>query len=84
MEVAGFVERLADKRDARARRVYLTPAGKKLVDTIRESVDAVETDILTSVSEAELDEAARVLKAIKERLLEIVGGDSEAVAGVED
>ena len=84
MEVAGFVERLADKRDARARRVFLTPAGKKLVDTIRESVDTVETDILTSVTEADLDQAARVLKAIKERLLEIVGGDSDAAAGIED
>ena len=77
METGGFVERRADERDARARRVYLTRAGKQLVATIRENVDAVETDILTAVSESELDEAARVLIKIKARLLEIVGAEAE-------
>lgn len=77
METGGFVERRADERDARARRVYLTRAGKQLVATIRENVDAVETDILTAVSESELDEAARVLIKIKARLLDIVGAEAE-------
>lgn len=77
METGGFVERRSDERDARARRVFLTRAGQKLVATIRENVDAVETDILTVVTEDELDDAARALVKIKGRLLEIVGGDAE-------
>ena len=77
METGGFIERRADERDARARRVYLTRAGKQLVATIRENVDAVETDILTAVSERELDEAARVLIKIKARLLDIIGNEAE-------
>ena len=77
IETGGFVERRADERDARARRVYLTRAGKLLVATIRANVDAVETDILSAVSENELDEAARVLIKIKTRLLDIVGNDAE-------
>ena len=36
MEAAGFVERRADHSDGRARRVYLTRAGAKMVATIRE------------------------------------------------
>lgn len=84
METGGFVERRADERDARARRVYLTRAGQKLVSTIRESVDTVETEILTTVTEEELDEAARVLRAIKERLLEMSGTEGEASSGLED
>jgi DNA-binding MarR family transcriptional regulator len=84
MESAGFVERRTDERDARARRVYLTRAGQKLVSTIRESVDSVETEILGLVSEAELDEAARVLKAIKERLLEMAGAEVETGSSLED
>lgn len=84
MEAAGFVERRADERDARARRVYLTRAGQKLVSTIRESVDSVETEILSTVTERDLDEAARVLRTIKERLLEMVGTDGETAAGLED
>ncbi len=77
METAAFVERRADERDARARRVYLTRAGQKLVSTIRESVDAVEADILAGVTEDELDAAAIVLVKIKSRLLELAGGEAE-------
>ena len=77
METGGFVERRADERDARARRVYLTRAGQKPVSTIRESVDAVEADILASVTEDELDAAAAVLVKIKGRLLDLVGGEAE-------
>ncbi len=77
METAGFVERSADERDARVRRVYLTRAGQKLVATIRENVDAVETDIHTAVSEAVLDVAARALVKLKDRLLEMIGSDAE-------
>ncbi|MDE2596621.1 MAG: MarR family transcriptional regulator [Sphingomonadales bacterium] len=84
MESAGFVERRSDERDARARRVFLTRAGQKLVTTIRESVDAVETDILATVSEEDLDEAARVLRAIKDRLLELAGTEGETGSGLED
>ena len=84
METAGFVERRADERDARARRVFLTRSGQTLVATIRESVDAVESDIMLTVSEAELDEATRVLRQVKARLLELAGGDTDAGPGVED
>ena len=77
METGGFVERRADERDARARRVFLTRAGQKLVSTIRESVDSVEADILATVSEDELDAASGVLLKIKGRLLELAGGEAE-------
>lgn len=79
MESAGFVERRADERDARARRVYLTRSGQKMVNTIRESVDAVETDILATVTEDELDAAASAMMKIKSRLLELAGGEAEGV-----
>lgn len=77
MEQAGFVERRADERDARTRRVFLTRAGQKLVATIRENVDAVETEILAPVTEDELDSAAAVLVRIKSRLLELAGGPTD-------
>ncbi|MEY2943839.1 MAG: hypothetical protein RLY97_1853 [Pseudomonadota bacterium] len=77
METGGFVERRADERDARARRVFLTRAGQRLVASIRENVDIVETEILATVTEDELDEAARVLLKIKSQLIGLVGGDNE-------
>ena len=75
MEASGFVERRSDASDARARRVYLTKAGTRLVDTIRESVDRVETEILGEISNEELDQAANTLRKMKERLLAMVGND---------
>lgn len=75
MEASGFVERRADASDARARRVFLTKAGTKLVSTIRESVDRVEMEILDAISETDLDQAAQTLRKMKETLLVLVGSD---------
>lgn len=83
MESGGFVERRTDERDARARRIYLTRAGQKLVATIREAVDAVESDIMTVVDEDELDAAGAVLLSIKTRLIELIGSDVEGAGDIE-
>ncbi len=83
MEIAGFVERRADKNDGRARRVYLTRAGAKLVNAIRESVEAVELEILGRVSEEALAQATETLRALKETLLEMLGGDAAEGEGAE-
>lgn len=78
MEAVGFVERRADKRDARARRIFLTRAGQRLISKIRDNVDLVEADILSTVTEPELDQAAAVLLKIKGRLLEMAEQDDES------
>jgi DNA-binding MarR family transcriptional regulator len=75
MEVAGFVERRSDPKDGRARRVFLTEAGKALVGTIRENVEAVELGILSKIPETDLDHAAETLVALKETLLALVEAD---------
>jgi DNA-binding MarR family transcriptional regulator len=78
MEVANFIERRADQNDARARRVFLTRAGAKTVSTIRESVEAVELEILGRIPEDALEQATETLRLLKETLLEILGGEVEA------
>jgi DNA-binding MarR family transcriptional regulator len=75
MEAAGIVERRADPNDGRARRVYLTKAGQKLVITIRENVENVELGILSKIPEADLDQASETLLALKNTLLEMVDSD---------
>ena len=77
MEAAGFVERRADQSDGRARRVYLTRAGAKMVAAIRESVEALELEILERIPEDALAQAADTLRTLKDTLLEMVGGDAE-------
>ncbi len=76
MESAGFVERRSDASDARAKRIYLTKAGQRLVGTIRAGVDEVELEILRGISEADLNQAAATLRGIKGTLLAMVGGES--------
>ena len=83
METAGFVERRADHNDGRARRVYLTRAGAKMVTTIRESVEAIELEILNRIPEPALQQAAETLRTLKETLLEMAGGDAEEAENAE-
>ena len=77
MEAAGFVERRADQSDGRARRVYLTRAGAKMVIAIRESVESIELEILSRVPEDALNQAAETLRALKDTLLEMAGAEAE-------
>jgi DNA-binding MarR family transcriptional regulator len=83
MESAGFVERRADQNDGRARRVYLTRAGSKLVSTIRQSVEAVELEILSRIPDAALEQATETLRTLKETLLEILGAEAEETEGAD-
>jgi DNA-binding MarR family transcriptional regulator len=75
LETGGFVERRADASDGRARRVFLTRAGARMVSTIRKSVEKVELEILAKISEEDLNHAAATLVALKESLLEKIGGE---------
>ena len=77
LEAAGFVERRADASDGRARRVFLTRAGSRMVSTIRVNVEAVELEILAHIPDEALAQAAETLKALKDTLLEMAGGDAE-------
>ena len=83
MESNGFLERRADDRDARARRIFLTRPGQRLVATIREAMDVVEADIMTAVGDDELDQAGSVLLKIKSRLVELIGSDFEGAGETE-
>jgi len=77
METAGFVERRADQSDGRARRVYLTQAGAKTVRAIRESVETIELEILSRISEDALNQAAETLTTLKGTLVEMAGAEAD-------
>jgi len=77
METAEYVQRRADRDDGRLRRVYLTRSGSRLVTKIRESVEAVELDILSRIPEDRLAQAAATLMLLKQTLLEKIGGIGE-------
>ena len=84
MEGSGFVERRADQRDGRIKRVYLTSAGTKFVGTIRANVQKVEQEVLAGVSDEALQITSETLVTIKRTLLVMAGGDVEEAEGAGD
>lgn len=84
VEALGFVERRADKSDGRARRVYLTKSGARMVSVIRENVQQVELEIVGGLTDAEMGQAATTLAKLKKGLLAMAGGgEEESEAGVD-
>jgi DNA-binding MarR family transcriptional regulator len=77
LESGGFVERRADATDGRARRVFLTRAGARLVTTIRAGVQRVEVEILARIPEKDLEQAAETLLTLKQTLLEKIESAGE-------
>jgi MarR family transcriptional regulator for hemolysin len=64
----GLVERRQDPKDRRANRLFLTSAGRNLVDDLDSLRDAVATDVLQGVSTASLQTSLETLRDIKERI----------------
>ena len=81
VETLGFLERRADKSDGRARRVYLTKAGARMVSVIRENVQQVELEIVGGLSDADMAQAAATLAKLKAGLLVMAGGEEEPDSG---
>ena len=75
MESSAFVERRADQRDGRIKRVYLIPAGMRLLGTIRANIQEVEQDILADIDESALQLTTDTMLRIKQTLQAMAGGN---------
>ena len=64
----GLVERRHDPKDRRANRLFLTDAGRQLVDDLDSLRDANATDVLQGVSIASLQTTLDTLRDVKERI----------------
>jgi MarR family transcriptional regulator for hemolysin len=62
----GLVERRHDPKDRRANRLFLTQAGRQLVDDLDSLRDANATDVLRGVSAASIQTSLETLHDIKE------------------
>ena len=83
VETLGYVERRADETDGRARRVYLTRSGAKMVSVIRENVQQVEQEIVSGLTDAEMSQAAVTLAKLKKALLTMAGGEEDSEASMD-
>jgi MarR family transcriptional regulator for hemolysin len=64
----GLLERRTDPRDRRANRLFLTRAGRQLVDNLDSLRDSIATNVLQDVSDASIQTTLDTLRDIKERI----------------
>jgi MarR family transcriptional regulator for hemolysin len=64
----GLLERRPDPKDRRANRLFLTRAGRQLVDDLDSLRDAIATDVLEEIPDAAIETSLETLKGIKDRI----------------
>ncbi len=72
MEAAGMIERRPDPADRRVKRLYLTEAARPLVDKFRSVATSCYDNVLTGISEQEVEEVVGVLTRIRANLVHAV------------
>ena len=74
LEAASLVERRADAKDRRVKRIFLTLAGRKVVNKMRSISEPTNAEILAGISPEDVRATARTLRLIKENLLKMTAG----------
>ncbi|MGY4309470.1 MarR family transcriptional regulator for hemolysin [Bradyrhizobium sp. USDA 4369] len=76
----GLLERRHDPKDRRANRVYLTAAGRKLVDDLDGLRDSIAADVLHGIPDEAVATSLATLRELKERikLLSDIGAGAAA------
>jgi len=64
----GLLERRPDPRDRRANKLFLTPAGRQLVDDLDSLRDSIATEVLRDVPADAIETSLKTLVDIKERI----------------
>jgi MarR family transcriptional regulator for hemolysin len=64
----GLLERRPDPKDRRANRLYLTRAGRQLVDDLDSLRDAIAVDVLREIPDAAIKTSLETLRDIKDRI----------------
>ncbi|MGE0238758.1 MAG: MarR family winged helix-turn-helix transcriptional regulator [Parvibaculaceae bacterium] len=69
LEKAGLIERRPNPADRRAWSLYLLPAAHPLLETLKGIAAETRTELLQGMSDAEIDEAMRLLTRMKDNLI---------------
>jgi MarR family transcriptional regulator for hemolysin len=64
----GLLERRPDPKDRRANRLFLTRAGRQLVDDLDSLRDAIAIDVLQEIPDAAIGTSLETLQDIKDRI----------------
>jgi MarR family transcriptional regulator, transcriptional regulator for hemolysin len=77
----GLIERRADPHDRRAKRLYLTPAARPLLERISDQIEELSETILAGIKPAEIDLMLAKLGQARDNLRQAIeqNGASETV-----
>jgi MarR family transcriptional regulator for hemolysin len=73
MEKQDFVERRLEATDRRAKRIHLTPHGRKSAEEIEELARQIRVDVLDGIEPEEKRVALKVVNTIVENILQRIG-----------
>lgn len=76
----GLLERRPDPRDRRANRLFLTQAGRQLVDDLDSLRDSIATDVLQGIPAAKIETSLEALRDIKDRIKSFSESPGDAAA----
>jgi len=74
LEASELVERRPDIGDRRVKRIFLTAAGRRVVNKMRKISATTNAEILSGVEPEDVRAAATTLRAIKRNMLRMVNG----------
>jgi len=69
MEAASLIERRPDPADRRVKRLYLTEAARPLIDKFRSVATSCYDNVLTGVSDDEIEQVVDILTRIRNNLV---------------
>lgn len=79
LEATGHVKRRGDENDRRAKRVFITPQGFKLIGVMISAAEKINNRILEGVSPEDLETTERVLLQVKANIKEATRARSEVL-----
>jgi DNA-binding MarR family transcriptional regulator len=82
LETAGYVYRRVDKTDRRAKRIFITQAGFKVIERMREILEPLNEGICAGLTLDEIDQVEHHLAIIRKNLREMLIDDDST--GLED
>ena len=69
----GLIERRADPNDRRAKRLYLTPAARPLIDRVTEQVEELAQTVLEGIAPSSVEPMLSQLGVARENLKQAIG-----------
>jgi DNA-binding MarR family transcriptional regulator len=68
MERKGWIKQERSETDARAKRLYLTPRGRKLIESLRKASEPIERRMAAALTDGERDALKSLLRTLVESL----------------